>query len=182
VSETALADWLGGLTAAGPPFSVAWGRGRHQLNEQIYATTAEPPDHLISSVRAVVFRRGAVMVLRDPAGDHIIPGGRREPGESQMQTLVREIAEETGWRFVNAKRFGFLHFRHLSPKPDNYPYPYPDFFQTLYVVEATDHDRRRIQRDDWETHSRMTSIARALASLGEEQPAILRLAVAAREP
>jgi 8-oxo-dGTP pyrophosphatase MutT (NUDIX family) len=172
--------WLAGLAAEGPPFSVQWGQGRHQLEEQIYATPAEPPDDLVSSVRAVVFRRSAVMVLSDPAGDHVIPGGRREAGESQMQALTREIAEETGWRFENAKRFGFLHFRHLSPKPAGYPYPYPDFFQTLHVVEATDHDRQRIRRDDWVTHSRMTPIARAAASLGGEQPTILRLAVAAR--
>lgn len=178
----ALADWLSGLPTEGGTFSVDWGRGRHRLDLRIYVTTAEPPDDLVSSVRAVLFRRNAVMVLRDPGGDHVMPGGRREAGESQMQTLAREVAEETGWRFANVRRFGFLHFRHLSPKPDDYPYPYPypDFFQTLHAVEATDHDRRRVRRDDWETHSRMTPIARALTSLGEEQPTLLRLAVAAR--
>ncbi len=122
-------------------------------------------------------------MIRDPDGSHhVIPGGRREAGESQADALVREIAEETGWRFERAKRFGFLHFRHLSPKPDDYPYPYPDFFQTLYVVEATDHDRQRIRRDGWETHSRLTPIARALQLVTDDQKTILRLAIAARGP
>ena len=181
MSGEALADWLGGLTAADPaPLIAVWG-GVHRLERRLYATRDQPPDGLVSSVRAVVFRKGAVAVIRDPGGsNHVMPGGRREPGESQMDALAREIGEETGWRFVSARRFGFLHFRHLSPKPDDYAYPYPDFFQTLHVVEATDHDRRRIQRDNWETHSRMTPIRRALAAIRDEQITLLRAAIAAR--
>jgi 8-oxo-dGTP pyrophosphatase MutT (NUDIX family) len=175
-----LGDWLGGLTAAeDKPLVTVW--GVHRLERRLYATPDSPPDVLVSSVRAVVFRKSAVAMIRDPDGSHhVIPGGRREAGESQADALAREIGEETGWRFENAKRFGFLHFRHLSPKPDNYPYPYPDFFQTLHVVEATDHDRRRIVRDNWETHSRMTPIGRAIASVRDDQAALLRLALSAR--
>ncbi len=181
MSRESLDSWLAPLSAAGAAISLRWGRGQHQLVRRTYATPIEPPDALVSSVRAVVFRRGAVAVLRDPDGSlHVIPGGRRETGEAQMQTLVREIAEETGWRFADATRFGFLHFRHLTPKPNDYPYPYPDFFQTLYSVEAADHDRRRIVRDGWETHSRLTPIARALDIVTDDQKPILRLAVAAR--
>jgi 8-oxo-dGTP pyrophosphatase MutT (NUDIX family) len=180
VSDAGLGDWLGGLTAAGDkPLVTVW--GVHRLERRLYATPDPPPDALVSSVRAVVFRKAAVAMIRDPDGSHhVVPGGRREAGESQADALAREIGEETGWRFENAKRFGFLHFRHLSPKPDDYPYPYPDFFQTLFVAEATDHDRRRIVRDNWETHSRMTPISRAIASVRDEQAALLRLAIVAR--
>jgi 8-oxo-dGTP pyrophosphatase MutT (NUDIX family) len=183
VSTTALADWLGRLAAADDePLVVVWG-GVHRLERRLYVTPAEPPDALVSSVRAVVFRKGSVATIRDPDGsNHVIPGGRREAGEAQDAALAREIAEETGWRFTAAKRFGFLHFRHLTPRPDGYAYPYPDFFQTLYAVEATDHDRRRVVRDQWETHSRMTPITRALATIRDEQAAILRFAIAARAP
>jgi 8-oxo-dGTP pyrophosphatase MutT (NUDIX family) len=181
VSEAALADWLGGLRAADDaPLATVWG-GVHRLERRVYAALDRPPDTLVSSVRAVVFRHRAVVVIRDPDGSHhVMPGGRREGAESQADALAREIGEETGWRLGSARYFGFLHFHHLTPKPDNYPYPYPDFFQTLYVVEATDHDRRRIVRDNWETHSRMTPIARALATVRDDQKPILRLAVAAR--
>jgi 8-oxo-dGTP pyrophosphatase MutT (NUDIX family) len=180
VSGAGLGDWLAGLTAADDePHVAVW--GVHRLERRLYATPAQPPDALVSSVRAVVFRGGAVVVIRDPDGStHVIPGGRREAGESQADALAREIGEETGWRLEAAKYFGFLHFRHLSPRPDNYPYPYPDFFQTLHVAEATDHDRRRIVRDNWETHSRMTPISRAIASVRDDQAALLRLAISAR--
>ena len=120
------------------------------------------------------------MVVRDPGGDHVVPGGRREPGETLMQTLAREIAEETGWRFSSARAFAALHFRHLTPAPDGHPYPYPDFFQPLFVLEAGDYDRRRIVRDAWESRSRMTPIARAAAVVLAEQKPILTLALAAR--
>jgi 8-oxo-dGTP pyrophosphatase MutT (NUDIX family) len=182
VSETALADWLAGLTPAGDALPLVWGEA-HRLERRLYATLEAPPDVLVSSVRAVVFRKGAVVVIRDHDGSsHIMPGGRREAGESQEDALAREIGEETGWRFGAAGPFGFLHFRHLTPKPEGYAYPYPDFFQTLYVVEATDHERRRIVRDNWETHSRMTPIARASQMITDDQKPILRLAGAARRP
>lgn len=181
MNKAALTDWLGGLAAVDDrPVITVWG-GVHRLERRFYVTQDPPPDELVSSVRAVVFRKGDVVVIRDPDGSHhVMPGGRREAGESQAQALVREVAEETGWRFQDPRHFGLLHFRHLTPRPSNYPYPYPDFFQTLSVVEASDHDRRRIARDGWETHSRMTPIARALAAVRDEQTTILRLAVAAR--
>jgi len=183
VSGTALADWPAGLMPAdAAPLLTIWG-SVHRLERRLYATPPAPPDNLVSSVRAVVFHGRSVMVIRDHDGSsHIMPGGRREAGETQQDALVREIGEETGWRFETAKLFGFLHFRHLTPKPDGYAYPYPNFFQTLHVAEAVDYDRRRVVRDDWETHSRMMPIARALQVITDDQKPILRLAVAAREP
>ncbi|HEX4196957.1 MAG TPA: NUDIX domain-containing protein [Caulobacteraceae bacterium] len=181
MTEGGLADWLGRLAPAdAAPRLNVWGGGV-RLEQRLYATGEPPPDALVSSVRAVVFRKSMVCVIRDPDGSgHVMPGGRRETGESQDAALVREIAEETGWRFEAARRFGFLHFRHLARRPEGYAYPYPDFFQSLHVVEAIEHDRRRIVRDQWETHSRMTPIGRALASVRDEQALLLRLAIAAR--
>jgi 8-oxo-dGTP pyrophosphatase MutT (NUDIX family) len=180
VNSPAAVQWLAGRAPYDGPRIVVWSRAEHHLALSLYATADAPPDALVSSVRGVLFRRRSVMVVRDPAGDHVIPGGRREPGETQDQTLAREIAEETGWTFASARPFGVLHFHHQTPKPESYPYPYPDFFQPLSLLEARDHDRRRIARDEWETHSRMMPIGRALATLGDAEAAILKLAVAAR--
>ncbi|HZC17548.1 MAG TPA: NUDIX domain-containing protein [Caulobacteraceae bacterium] len=181
MTEIELETWLGRLAPAdAAPLQTVWG-SVHRLERRLYATLEEPPNALVVSVRAMVFRQRAVCVIRDPDGSgHVMPGGRREAGESQADTLIREIAEETGWRFKNPRRFGFLHFHHLTPKPDGHAYPYPHFFQTLHVVEASDYDRRRVVRDEWETHSRMTPIGRALATIRDEQAVLLRLAVAAR--
>jgi len=179
LSETA-AGWLAGRTPAEAAIETVWGHGLHRLTLSLHATTDPTPDALTTSVRGVLFRRGGVMVVRDPGADHVIPGGRREAGERLEATLAREIAEETGWTYASARPFAAMHFRHETPKPEGYQYPYPDFFQRLYVLEAADHDRRRIVRDGWESRSRLMPIGRALSILAPAQTAILRLALAAR--
>jgi 8-oxo-dGTP pyrophosphatase MutT (NUDIX family) len=173
--------WLADRERAGPVIEAVWGHGLHRLSLSLYATADAPPDALTTSVRGVLFHRANVMVVSDPGAEHVIPGGRREPGETQDETLAREIGEETGWTFVSAAPFAVMHFHHETPEPDGYPYPYPDFFQPLFVLEAGDHARGRILRDDWETGSRMTPFRRALATLAAPQIAILGLALAARD-
>jgi hypothetical protein len=44
--------------------------------------------------------------------------------------------EETGWLIKDPDYFGFVHFRHLTPSPPGYSYPYPDFVHLLYVAAA----------------------------------------------
>jgi 8-oxo-dGTP pyrophosphatase MutT (NUDIX family) len=49
------------------------------------------------AVRAVGVRDGKVLMLRsDPAGDFKFPGGGVEEGETDEETLRREVAEECG--------------------------------------------------------------------------------------
>ena len=49
---------------------------------------------LVASVRVVVLKNSAVVVVRARDGfRHIIPGGRREPGETTEQTARREALE-----------------------------------------------------------------------------------------
>jgi 8-oxo-dGTP pyrophosphatase MutT (NUDIX family) len=42
-------------------------------------------------------RDGRVLVVQAANGRCYLPGGRIEPGESEADTLAREIAEECGW-------------------------------------------------------------------------------------
>ncbi len=106
--------------------TATWGDTRLEI--RWYLGNVRPPLSLVTSVRAVLFHDRTVMVMQD--GDHryhVVPGGRREPGESIEATLRREILEETGWTLAAHHPLGLAHFRHLTPRPDDYPYPYPDF-------------------------------------------------------
>ena len=47
-------------------------------------------------VRALIIRNGKIAVQQGNAGDYKLPGGGIEPGEGHMDTLLREVREETG--------------------------------------------------------------------------------------
>lgn len=115
-----------------------------------YLSDRMPPTELITSVRAVVFTKSGVAVLHNPEGFHIIPGGRREPGESMIDTLRREVLEETGCSVERAQLLGFRHLRHLTPRPKGYRYPYPDFIQLVYGVEGRVVAHEVSDPDGWE--------------------------------
>src|SRR5262245_48367692 len=95
-----------------------------RLRVTSYRCAELPPLALITSVRAVVLHEASVMVVRAPEGIHILPGGRREPDESLLDTLAREVLEETGWTLEAPRLLGFKHFHHLTPMPPEYRYPY----------------------------------------------------------
>jgi 8-oxo-dGTP pyrophosphatase MutT (NUDIX family) len=115
---------------------VEWG-AQIKLRATAYLTDALPPLRYISSVRAIVFRNRSVLVQQDQHNRHILPGGQREPDESPETTVRREVAEETGWSLGALRLLGFTHYRHLTPKPAGYTYPYPNFCWPIYLAEAT---------------------------------------------
>jgi ADP-ribose pyrophosphatase YjhB (NUDIX family) len=107
-----------------------------RLRVRTYLTTTLPPLDLVSSVRALVLQGDQILVVRDPISVHILPGGRREPGETFMQTLEREVLKETGWTIQSPRLIGLAHFQHLTPKHVAYRYPYPDFLHLVYAATA----------------------------------------------
>lgn len=143
-----LADFL----AAYQPLCIeqeTW--GELPLKVSSYAVRGIPPLNSISSVRCVVRQGDQVLVLHNEDGGwHVLPGGRREHGETLLETLHREILEETGWTVVNPQMIGAIHFQHLAPKPDNYPFPYPEFMQIVYRGEAAAYDVYGKIPDDYE--------------------------------
>jgi ADP-ribose pyrophosphatase YjhB (NUDIX family) len=80
--------------------------------------------------------RKKVVVLTNVDGRHYLPGGRLEPGETYLEALGREIEEECGLHIDESELIGFIHFKHLTSRPINYPYPYPDMIHLVYLVKA----------------------------------------------
>ena len=152
----------------------AWAGGATPLRITAYRTPDCPPPAYVTSVRAIVFRAGEVLVLRNPDGPHVLPGGRREAGESLTATLWRELGEETGWRPRALQPLGFCVLHHLAPRPAAYPYPYPDFCWLIYRAEAGAFDASTRLADDYEQDARFYPPAAALAlPLGPVQRALL---------
>jgi 8-oxo-dGTP pyrophosphatase MutT (NUDIX family) len=171
--------WRHSLT---PAFEEEDRWGENRLLGRIYLTERAPPEALVSSVRAVVFRDAKVAVIQHTGGaGHVTPGGRLEPGETQADALRREVLEECGWSFRAPRQFAVLHFHHLTPKPPEHDRPYPDFLQPVFAVEAEAFHRAAVKRaGEIETGSRMTPIKRALEVLEPGQRLLLQAAIAAR--
>jgi ADP-ribose pyrophosphatase YjhB (NUDIX family) len=131
------------------------------LEMATYLHSVFPPDEYVSSVRAIVLTTSGIALLHNPRESHILPGGRREAGETLLETLEREVAEETGCRIVETPvPIGFLHFRHMTPKPEGYRYPYPDFIQPIYGVRAEIAESRTLSDDDWEDSVEFVTVPR----------------------
>ncbi len=156
-----------------------WGNGQLRLHQRTYLSRQLPPDEVVSSVRAILFQGAAVMVITDHKKEpFVVPGGRREAGESLETALRRELLEETGWHFGQTAVLGFVHFHHLSPKPDGYPYPYPDFVQVVYTAVATNYDVTAMVPDPYVASARFYPIEELLAlNLSAGQKALLQAAI-----
>lgn len=133
-----------------------WGPSRLAVSSHLCATL--PPLDLVTSVRAVVFTGTEVLLARNRDEHHILPGGRREPGESLEETVRREVLEETGWLIDNLQLLGIMHFHHLLPRPPGFPYRYPDFLHVIYRAAPRQHVPERRVADDYELEATLVPL------------------------
>ena len=139
-----------------------WDNGRMPLLEKTYLCTEMPPEQYVTSARAILFRGDEVMVMTDFKQEvYIVPGGRRDPGESVEGALHREVLEETGWTIKHTAVLGVVHFHHLGSKPSGYRYAYPDFLQVIYTAEAGTFHPESIQPDPYVSESGFRSMREA---------------------
>lgn len=148
-----MSDVLGDYLERFPPFSEEettwpWGGALPLLRRAGFADET-PPQELLSSARAVVLRGREVLTIRAPDGHSVLPGGRIEDGETPEEAVAREVVEESGWLIETSEVLGYLHFHHLGPRPDDYPYLYPDFLQVVYLGRPYGFDEGRREHDEW---------------------------------
>lgn len=147
----------------------AWADGDMPLRLRYFRSDEQPPEEYITSVRCLLFQDDSVLVVSNREGRHILPGGRREAGETFEQTLRREVAEETGWSIDSISRLGFIHLQHLDPKPPGYRFPHPHFFQVVCVAHASTPVPEWVRDDDYEEAVAFVPIGK-LHRLGMSEP------------
>jgi ADP-ribose pyrophosphatase YjhB (NUDIX family) len=189
----AIADGQGGSDAALAAFltrcrllveeGIIWGPASRFLC-RAYAADELPPLGLVTSVRCILLRANTVLALARAPADrdeaHIVPGGRREPGETPEQTMRRELLEETGWEVGAARLLGVVVFRHQAPRPSGYPFPYPQFVQVIYTANALAHRPEAMIPDEIDGEAVFIPVAQAHEMrISSWQRAFLRLALAA---
>ena len=54
------------------------------------------PEIRRTAIRGIIFHEGKLLLIQSSLGETKFPGGGQEPGESDLETLAREVAEETG--------------------------------------------------------------------------------------
>lgn len=144
-----------------------WANGTLPLRISAYAGRADLPDDLLLSVRCFVLVGDAFVLCTNADGSsHPWPGGRREPGESLLETARREVHEETGWHVdpTSLKQLGWLHFERLVDEADP-RYPHPDFLQVVFVGRAASRDESQggawTDTEGYEIDSRLVSLTQA---------------------
>lgn len=166
------------LAAHEPFFDHEVRRPQGLLRARGYAAAIAVPDIIVSAVRAVVFRGSQVVVVSESDGtSHIMPGGRREVGESLEATVRRELLEECGWHVGELRPFAFLHFQHAGRAA---PPDWCDFVNVIYLTDAARYDPSRRDPSEGEVRSRLMSARAAFSAVTERHRAILAAALSAR--
>ena len=166
------------LAAIEPFFDHEVQRPQGRLRVRGYVAVMPVPDVMVAAVRGVVFRGSRVVVLSESDGTHhVMPGGRREPGEGLEATVRRELLEECGWRVGALRPFAFLHFQHPGPAP---PADWCDFANLIYLTEGAHYDRRSLDPTQGKVRSRLMSRNAAFGAVTDRHRAILTAALSAR--
>lgn len=132
--------------------------GSSQLRVASYLTERLPPPRYLTSARAVMVRENQVMTVHGPDDIYILSGGRIEPGETPEDAVRREVLEEMGWSLLGVFFLEIVHYHHLTPRPADHPYPYPDFLQMIYADRPDQYLPQSMELDEFGLDSAFRSL------------------------
>lgn len=157
-----LVELLATLTPAAE-LDVVW--GVTALRAAAYPGAPEPPTDVVMSVRVIVQVDHRIVVCTNTNGArHPFPGGRRERGETIVETAVREVHEETGWEVdpTSLVPQGWLHFCLVEPVEPGWAHlPHPDLVHLVFTGTVLGR-----AADDW-TDTEGFEVSSALLTLDD---------------
>ena len=102
------------------------------------------------AVRGIVFIGDKLLLIEDNKGEVKLPGGGQDEGESDSDTLIREIREETGYSVIpdTVRPFGYIEEKRRDFKSYHESRIFHQISR-LYLCEVSD-ERGEIQLSEQE--------------------------------
>ena len=98
--------------------------------------TDDLPGIVRTAVRGIIFVDGKLLLIEDDKNEVKLPGGGQEEGETDIETLIREVREETGCTVIpeTVRPFGYIEEKRRSFHEDCIWHQ----FSRLYFCDVTD--------------------------------------------
>ena len=98
--------------------------------------TDDMPEIVRTAVRGIIFVDGKLLLIEDNKNEVKLPGGGQEEGETDLETLIREVREETGCKVIaeTVRPFGYIEEKRKSFNEDRIWHQ----FSRLYFCDVTD--------------------------------------------
>lgn len=108
------------------------------------------------SVRGIILRDGKVAMVHSIKYDYYkFPGGGMEPGEGQLETLIREVREESGLQVLpdTIREYGIVPRKQKSDRPQEYDFFVQDNYYYICQADTVLADQKL---DDYEEEEHFT--------------------------
>ena len=101
--------------------------------------TDDMPEIVRIAVRGIIFVDGKLLLIEDNKNEVKLPGGGQEAGETDIETLLREVREETGCTVIaeTVRPFGYIEEKRKSFYENRIWHQ----FSRLYFCDVTDERR-----------------------------------------
>ena len=126
------------------------------------------PELRRTAVRGIIFRDGKLLLIQSKVGELKFPGGGQDEGESDMDTLIRETLEETGFHVIpeTVREFGEVEEIRLSIHEPMIWHPINHYYFCEVTDEQeechyTDNEKKHGFRQVWYTPDEAIGISHA---------------------